>query len=69
MTIEHQSFVDFLRQYNMPAHRPVDLLLMDVEGAEYGIIEAIASTFYADLKILQETILKITENIEIQKYV
>lgn len=40
MSLQHLSIAEFLEQYN--GNRTIDLLLMDVEGAEYGIIEKLS---------------------------
>lgn len=36
MTVEHFGITSFLQQYN--GNKTIDLLLIDVEGAEYGIL-------------------------------
>ena len=44
MSVQYQSIAEFLTKYN--GNQTIDLLLMDIEGAEYGIIEKIAGARY-----------------------
>ena len=47
MSMHHLSITEFLEQYN--GNRTIDLLQMDVEGAEYGIIEKLKGAFFSSL--------------------
>ena len=44
MSVQYQSIAEFLTKYN--GNQTIDLLLMYIEGAEYGIIEKIAGARY-----------------------
>jgi hypothetical protein len=42
-TLEHQAFSDFLRAHHSSTGAdPVDLLMLDAEGAEFTILRAMA---------------------------
>ena len=53
-TLAHTGFTEFLAEHN--GERLVDLLLMDVEGAEFGIVHKMAARLH------EETVQKSEQN-------
>ena len=52
-TREHVGFIDLLAIYN-GVDKPIDMLMIDIEGAEFGILRKLAgllNLFNADFKV------------------